>query len=157
MSRGTKRCNKCGQWKDKESGFYVGRGQCKDCCNDRRGQYRCRPWVRDRENKWQRERWKNSPMRPERKAYDKARGLARKYRLTINQFNDLLASQAGCCASCKVRLDSSTHAVVPCVDHSHVTGDVRGILCRSCNTAEGWLKTPDNAMLLADYMRKHCL
>lgn len=43
-------------------------------------------------------------------------------------------------------------------DHAHCAGErgckacVRGYLCRSCNTAEGLLRTPERAKALADYM-----
>src|SRR3990167_8082366 len=37
----------------------------------------------------------------------------------------------GRCAICNTNMDLS-------VDHSHETGQVRGILCRSCNSKFGW-------------------
>lgn len=49
------------------------------------------------------------------------------------------------------------------VDHDHNCCDgevgcprcVRGYLCRSCNRAEGFLRTPERALALARYMAKH--
>ena len=48
----------------------------------------------------------------------------------------LLAKQGGCCPICKKPIDLS----VPregVVDHDHETGEIRGVLHRSCNSAEG--------------------
>lgn len=43
---------------------------------------------------------------------------------------DALQDEQNCtCAICEEPLTS-----VPCVDHDHATGDVRGLLCTRCNT-----------------------
>jgi len=61
----------------------------------------------------------------------------------------MFESQKGVCAICKnpethVRLGKLTQLRV---DHSHDTGQVRGLLCNSCNAGIGFLK--DNPALLA--------
>ena len=43
----------------------------------------------------------------------------------------MLEAQGGDCAICSTRMLS------PCIDHDHVTKEVRGLLCMSCNTALG--------------------
>ncbi len=42
----------------------------------------------------------------------------------------------------------------PVTDHCHVTGAFRGIVCSGCNTAEGMLNTPENALRLYEYMKE---
>jgi hypothetical protein len=42
-------------------------------------------------------------------------------------------AQAGGCAICREPLTATRF-----LDHSHVTGFVRGVLCSSCNTKLGW-------------------
>lgn len=71
-----------------------------------------------------------------------------KYGLTPKQFYILLEVQNYKCKICREDLE------VPCVDHCHDTGRVRGLLCRNCNLGIGYFK--DNIELLdyaKDYLR----
>lgn len=68
--------------------------------------------------------------RPKRVA-SRASRLRREYDMTETQYREMLAQQQGCCAICAVKMES------PHVDHCHVTGQVRGMLCRSCNHGLG--------------------
>lgn len=57
--------------------------------------------------------------------------LRRKYGITQEQYDDILAKQSGCCAICsKTPEDEGVNLAV---DHNHKTGEIRGILCRYCN------------------------
>lgn len=68
------------------------------------------------------------------------RGL-QKYGLTSEGFNELWISQNGKCAICSVdMLPRGRKKQSACVDHNHITGDVRGLLCRECNNGIGCLK-----------------
>ena len=61
--------------------------------------------------------------------------LKYKYGITLNDYNRMFAKQEGKCWIC------GTHASelkIPLqVDHSHVTGVVRGLLCNICNSRLG--------------------
>ena len=61
------------------------------------------------------------------------------YDLTRRQFDELIAVQGGNCPICRRSLGSMEDQVPPFVDHDHKTGRVRGILCRNCNFALGFL------------------
>lgn len=77
--------------------------------------------------------------------------LKRKYDLTHEQFDQLLAAQGGCCALCKAAHHGVTgadkrnnhvgkHQWLEAswrVDHNHETDEVRGLLCHNCNTRLG--------------------
>lgn len=63
-----------------------------------------------------------------------------KYGLTPEQHKSLIAKQDGHCAICKKKFDTL------CIDHSHETGEVRGLLCGNCNKGIGFLQ--DNIELL---------
>lgn len=61
------------------------------------------------------------------------------YGLTIEQFDTMISRQGGRCAGCDRDFASLTGVKndVAHVDHSHVTGRIRGLLCRSCNHVLG--------------------
>lgn len=60
------------------------------------------------------------------------RYLLATYDLTIEDYEDMCETQNYKCAICK----SIKHL---CVDHNHITGSLRGLLCSNCNTAIGLL------------------
>ena len=57
---------------------------------------------------------------------------ARRYGLSLADYRALEKRQGHACAICR------TVTRVLCIDHCHVTGRVRGLLCRSCNSALGF-------------------
>jgi hypothetical protein len=63
--------------------------------------------------------------------------LLRNYGITLAERDALLAAQEGKCAICQAALVGNRNLHV---DHCHATGAIRGLLCRSCNTALGFLK-----------------
>ena len=85
--------------------------------------------------------------------------LARDYRLTEERVGAMLFLQECKCALCRVELKTPENkkgqkSDTYCIDHDHVTGDVRGILCIRCNTALGGFR--DDAVALeraAQYIR----
>lgn len=72
----------------------------------------------------------------------KAKNL-RRYQMTLEQWEQLLESQNGCCAVC---LRSGAEL---CVDHCHKTNKVRGLLCRKCNAALGQMEDDPDRMARA--------
>lgn len=75
--------------------------------------------------------------------------VQREYGITARQYRDLYIAQHGCCYICRVA--KGKHPDDPkgrggrrlAVDHNHVTGAVRGLLCsggdKTCNRVIGWL------------------
>jgi len=63
-----------------------------------------------------------------------------KYKISPEQYDELLTKQGGACAICGEVKNKYV------VDHYHKTGKVRGILCSACNVGIGNLK--DSASLL---------
>ncbi|ASZ74628.1 endonuclease VII [Mycobacterium phage Phabba] len=63
----------------------------------------------------------------------------RKLGITEADYEALVIMQDGKCAIC--RTDKPwTRSDMWCVDHDHVTGAVRGLLCHACNSGIGHLK-----------------
>jgi hypothetical protein len=78
--------------------------------------------------------------------------LKKKYKITLDQFNALLLKQNNSCPIC---LRFFIDKVAPCVDHCHVTNNVRGILCRQCNAAIGQLGDNEECLQRAvDYLKR---
>ena len=88
--------------------------------------------------------------------------LKRIYGIGIKEYNTLLEQQNGRCATCgttepggrKSGRGGGTNVFV--VDHCHNTGEVRGLLCHSCNRAMGLLG--DNVNIIGEmikYLQKH--
>ena len=80
--------------------------------------------------------------------------LKRKYNITALEYDRLLIKQNGVCAIC-YNPDLITHNRLA-VDHNHLTGKVRGLLCFRCNTTLGQMQ--DNPTLLrnaAAYLESH--
>jgi hypothetical protein len=75
--------------------------------------------------------------------------LKRKYGITQDQVDILLASQGGVCAICLNPPNKQLY-----VDHDHLTGRVRGLLCHRCNLALGMLGDNESGIRRAlNYLR----
>ena len=80
----------------------------------------------------------------------KANRLKYLYGISIDQYKSILEQQEGRCAIC------NTDSLRMHLDHDHITGNVRGILCTKCNMGIGLLKD-DFALLqkAVDYLKKY--
>lgn len=79
----------------------------------------------------------------------------RVYGLTEESYASMLAGQNGTCAICHGTHTGNRRHKNLSVDHCHVTGVVRGILCDDCNV--GLARFKDNPKLLviaAKYLQK---
>lgn len=75
-----------------------------------------------------------------------------KYGITIEQRDSLLQKQEGRCAICWSTISGRN----VCVDHAHISGVVRGILCSNCNVGIGQFKESTIRLQSAiDYLKKH--
>lgn len=97
-------------------------------------------------------------------------GLYRKYHLTIEGWDELLARQGGGCAVCGAKPAQEPHNRNPTatraslhVDHDHACCPgpyscgrcVRGLLCSRCNRAVGLMAdNPERLRAAADYVER---
>jgi len=119
--RKTKKCSKCknnkplkdfSKNKNSKDGYHH---YCKKCKNDD-GRERYKTDVKYRE------RIRNS-------------ALKRKYNISYDEFLIKFNSQNGKCGICEKELFLDKQNT--CVDHNHVTGEVRDVLCSRCNNLVG--------------------
>jgi hypothetical protein len=79
--------------------------------------------------------------------------MKKKYGFTPEQYDSMLESQGGKCIVCGS--DNLRHGVIIglAIDHDHVTGKIRGLLCSNCNTALGMLgNSPERILALYQYL-----
>jgi len=79
---------------------------------------------------------------------ERERHYLRKYGITIAQYDALSVAQGGKCAVCGV-----TPSKTMDIDHCHVSGAVRGLLCTNCNRMIGHAgDSPDRLVRAAAYL-----
>jgi hypothetical protein len=67
------------------------------------------------------------------------------YNITLEKYNEMFIKQKECCLGCNQHRSLLKRDL--CVDHCHVTGKIRGLLCDSCNKALGLIKDDKNILL----------
>src|SRR6266511_2131332 len=124
----TRQCARCHALQDR-SAFYV------------REKDRLSSWCRECIKTSNRER---RLANPERRTYnpdtDGTSHRQRRYGLSKAKYETMVADQGGRCAICR-RFPSGKGL---CVDHDHNSGQIRGLLCPTCNWALGHMQdNPD--------------
>lgn len=71
------------------------------------------------------------------------------YNITSKDYHKLLQKQDYSCAICLIRQDQFKKRLS--IDHCHISGNIRGLLCFNCNTALGKFK--DSVQLLQSAQR----
>jgi len=82
---------------------------------------------------------------------DRRRRLKRKYGISLEEYERLLARQGGACAICRRTSDRML-----CVDHCHKTGRVRGLLCHKCNAGLGCYDDDPSFLRMAAAYLERC-
>jgi len=125
------------------------RAVCKEC--DSVANTAWRKNNKDKKDEKDKEWKKQNPSKVKNSYYKY--NLKRKFNLSEQDYEQMLTSQEGCCAICRQTYCSTGYRFA--VDHCHVTGKIRGLLCQACNTGIGKLK--DNVDLLKraiEYLEK---
>lgn len=118
-------------------------------------QYAAKNRERIRKNirEWSRKRFGYKPrsrMTPEQESLSRRNStLKRKYKITVDDYEQLLTKQRGLCAICghPPPQDKGENCKILAVDHDHASGSIRGLLCHKCNVGMGMLN--DDVVLLA--------
>lgn len=163
-----KRCSKCklekrsDEFKKHKGHIHGLSSQCRVCIRE----YRQRPEIKARALASQRE-WRQRPENSEKiKAWSKRfresdygqlwimdDNLKRNYGIGISKYNELFAEQGGRCSICEKHQSDFPKRLA--VDHDHITGDVRALLCHHCNTALGAFDENEDLLIKAvEYLKK---
>lgn len=144
-----KQCIKCGKVKEYSAftpngrtakGTQKYRSQCRECDN-----------ARQRE---QREKRPNT----ERYSKERLKGyqLKASFGITYDEWAALMESRGWACEICKRTVETSGRTLA--VDHCHVTGKIRGILCQRCNCAIGLLMENSESLRNAiNYLQREAI
>lgn len=82
--------------------------------------------------------------------------LKKNYGITLKDYNKMLANQNNKCSICDKEHKEDTKETRLNVDHCHVTGKVRELLCGMCNKGLGHYKDNYEWLLkAAAYVKKH--
>lgn len=108
--------------------------------------------------------WCKSCMMASHKPYAKSEAgkrsmlksrMMRKFGMSLDDYDEMLAKQGGC-AICGAQSPGGRGRRFH-IDHCHIHGFVRGLLCHSCNTAIGLLNDdPERMIAAAEYLRGQC-
>lgn len=112
--------------------------RCKDCDRERQRLYRAT-------TDYEKRRYKKNA------AKERERHLKKKYGVTLATYAVMLEAQERKCAICGVAPGPALN-----VDHCHVSGYVRGLLCPECNRMLGCARdSADTLRRAAVYLEKH--
>jgi len=110
----------------------------------------CRGWCNKHYLRWYKEQNPPDPAAVRRRG---RKHLLKRYGLSVSEYEALVRRQRGRCAICRTAEPGYASWLV---DHDHVTGQVRGLLCRACNSGIGLLRDdPDLISAAARYVRTH--
>lgn len=93
-------------------------------------------WCKECTNERTQKRYQDNPQQ-KRKHH-----LKSKYKLTLENYILMLKSQNGVCKICGQSETTKYKNRIKqlCVDHKHLTGKIRGLLCDNCNRMLGYAK-----------------
>lgn len=159
-----KRCSKCREVKPlgdfyRAAGMRDGyRNDCKRCnlaakherymADPEPTKARVRQWQKDNPERY-REMLRRIRESPEGKRREREGHLRRTHGITQADYDAMFQAQKGRCKICGRRpaKGKSLH-----IDHDHVTGRIRGLLCSSCNHALGlFAESPERLRRAAEY------
>lgn len=108
-------------------------------------------YMRQKTHEWRERNPEHKSSRtPEQRRASKLRS---KFGITIETYDQMSEAQNGVCAICKRSCRSGRRLAV---DHCHRTGAIRGLLCKACNTALGFLEDqPELLDRAKEYLRQH--
>lgn len=150
----TKVCSKCRRNKPL-SDFYKQenhsdglRSACKDCLKKADKKYR------DSEigQKVSKTKYQRKKKMPNAKKHFQDQYLWRTYKIRITQKEQMYLAQNGCCIICEKPISFD----LIFIDHRHLDGKIRELLCPACNTFVGHIENKRHLVdKIIKYLEKH--
>jgi hypothetical protein len=138
-----KHCKTCDTTKPL-SEFGLQRGRPRHICKECRKQESKEWYANNKEHK--------KELSQRYKHVKKDKDLQATYGIDLETYHRMLAQQNKRCKICHTHQEDLKRAM--CVDHDHITGKVRGLLCDTCNRSLGLLKDNVNTLMRAvDYLQ----
>lgn len=150
----SKICSKCNieqpisSFHKKSSGLMGVKAECKTCCSKWQSDHYYKPEIKNKRIKRQ--------SSDAYQLYIRKFRLRTKYGISLEQYKVMLTAQDNCCNICKTTIPGGRSAKYFAIDHCHITGKIRQLLCSRCNLVLGYVK--DNQILLhqmIEYLIKH--
>lgn len=95
--------------------------------------------------------WKHTHYMNNRAKYlaiERERAMVKRYGVTMEKYLEMLDAQGAKCLICgSDKPDRNGHFEVFAIDHDHVTGKVRGLLCIKCNSCLGWYEANSKSIV----------
>lgn len=140
----SKDLNEFGKDKYTKDGKYP---KCKKCIKNRNGDPEYKKYMKNylenyrqvkEHQDYNKEYQKQYQKNPKNKQNDKKWRLLKTYGITLEEWYQMFEKQNGECKICHTHQSKLKNKL--CVDHDHITGKVRGLLCQGCNSGIGYLK-----------------
>ena len=156
-----KKCTKCGdpkplnQFNKAATNRYGVSSWCKLCARAQCAEYERTHKKQIRKRRKQ--RWEAAKAQDPagHRDYRHKNHLWTTYRISWEKYARLFEQQGGCCAICCEPETARMRGLLKllCVDHDHVTGRIRRLLCSRCNRVLGMMQEdPETFRRAADYL-----
>ena len=106
---------------------------------------------KEKVNTYKRKHYQDTKHEIDSKEYQHAQRLKTRYGLTPQDLDQMVEAQGNCCAICGVSFESRKMNI----DHDHVTGGVRMLLCSRCNTGLAYIEDDTYLLDSLEYLRQH--
>lgn len=84
---------------------------------------------------------------------ERERAYQKRYGIGVKEYDELFSKQNGTCAMCG-KTTAGKNGQFFAVDHDHLTGEIRGLLCVNCNVFLGRYEKKQMMDMAENYLEK---